>query len=97
MPPSEVSSVDGFAPCGYFWVAHGGIIKVDELVCIFTFIYAVGLWERFGWQAHVSFPWNDVVLIVFQGDSPESGGWVAPPSEDYFAIVHYLTPCLVKK
>ena len=92
-PPSEVALVDGFAPCGDHWVAHGSIIKIDELVCVFTFIHAVGLCCRFGgcWDHRVwCFPHHFVrgLAKLWGLNCTTLGG--------FFSIVCYLTPCLVK-
>ena len=43
-PPSEVAKVNGFDPRGYDRVAHGGIVELNELLCVAAFVYAVGLW-----------------------------------------------------
>ena len=60
-------------------------------------VASVGVICSVVWHGFVNILWNNVVLIALQGDLPESGGCVTPPSEDYFTIVCYLTPCLVTK
>ena len=42
-PPSEVALVNCLDPRGYHRVAHGGIVKLNELLCVVAFIDAVGL------------------------------------------------------
>ena len=43
-PPSEVALVNCLDPHGYYRVAHGGIVELNELFCVAAFVYAVDLW-----------------------------------------------------
>ena len=61
-PPLEVASIDCFTPCRHDWVAHNGVVELDGLVCVFTFIQVVCKKMR---DIHrIVVGWNDVVATV---------------------------------
>ena len=41
-PPFEVPGFNGLAPSGDSGESHGGVVKLDELVGVFTLVNAVG-------------------------------------------------------
>ena len=40
-PPSEVASIDGFAPCGYDWMTHCCMIELNQLLGVVAVVYAI--------------------------------------------------------
>ena len=83
-PPSEVAKVDGFDPCGYDRIAHGGMVELDELLGVAAFVDVVGLWL---WESYCLIGGNNGVAVVGdEGDSPETCRGIPPPSQDDFTV-----------
>ena len=90
-PPFEVASVDGFAPRGGFGKTHCGVVELDELIGVLTFIDAV---REEGWHFDggggvvVGFVGGDdiVGLVRDEGDTPHVRAHIAPPSDNSFTI-----------
>ena len=101
-PPSEVASIDGFAPGRDSGESHGCVVELDELCGILAIVDAVREEGRKldggGDLILVVVGGDDVVCIVRdEGDAPHVRTHVAPPSDDGFTIEGDFTTSHVKE
>merc|ERR1712086_891589 len=76
-------------PFRYEQESHGGVVKLDELVGVFTLVNAVGKEGRhLDLVVDADITRDDVVgSVVGEGDAPHVGLHASPASDDGLAVV----------